>query len=64
MGLQDGAANNRGLRLPKNSSKNSKEMIGRVSDELINRVVCGSCIDLMAILSDNFVDLTVTSPPY
>ena len=50
--------------MPKNSSKNSKEMIGRVSDELINRVVCGSCIDLMAILSDNCVDLTVTSPPY
>jgi len=50
-----------------NRSKNSKEMIGRARDDLVNlvnRIFCGECLDLMAILPDNFVDLTVTSPPY
>lgn len=42
-----------------------KEKIGRVPDDLVNRIVCGECSRLMAeLLPDNCIDLTVTSPPY
>ena len=30
----------------------------------INKVYCENCLDTMAKMPDNFVDLTVTSPPY
>lgn len=30
----------------------------------VNNVYCGDCVKLMKELPDNFVDLTVTSPPY
>ena len=42
-----------------------KETIGRVPDELVNQIICGDCVKLMAdLLPDNCIDLTVTSPPY
>ena len=30
----------------------------------INKVYNESCLDTMSRMSDNFIDLTVTSPPY
>lgn len=30
----------------------------------VNRIYCGDCIDIMKQLSDEYIDLTVTSPPY
>ena len=30
----------------------------------INQVVCGDCADVMATFPDEYIDLTVTSPPY
>ncbi len=43
----------------------NKEKLGRVPDELINKVLCGDCAELMAtLLPSNCIDLTVTSPPY
>lgn len=32
--------------------------------ELLNKILHGNCVDLMALLPDNYVDLVVTSPPY
>jgi len=34
-----------------------------VSD-LINKIICGDCLDVMKKIPDNFIDLTLTSPPY
>ncbi len=31
---------------------------------MINKIYCENCLDTMARMPDNFVDLTVTSPPY
>ena len=31
---------------------------------ILNEIVCGNCIDIMATFPDNCIDLTVTSPPY
>lgn len=33
-------------------------------NSLINKIHCCNCLDLMARMPDEFVDLTVTSPPY
>lgn len=30
----------------------------------LNQIYSGNCVDVMKMMSDNFVDLTVTSPPY
>lgn len=30
----------------------------------LNQVFCGNCVDLMDMLPDEYIDLTVTSPPY
>lgn len=30
----------------------------------LNKIHCGDCLELMKIIPDNFIDLTVTSPPY
>lgn len=30
----------------------------------MNEIICGNCVDVMATFPDNYVDLTVTSPPY
>lgn len=30
----------------------------------IEKIVCGNCVDIMKLLPENFIDLTVTSPPY
>src|SRR5690554_5477886 len=30
----------------------------------INKIYCENCLDTMAKMPDNFIDLTVTSPPY
>lgn len=30
----------------------------------INKIYCENCLDTMARIEDNFIDLTVTSPPY
>jgi len=32
--------------------------------EILNKVICGNSIDLMGLIPDNSIDLTVTSPPY
>ena len=29
-----------------------------------NQIVCGNCVDIMIMMPDNYIDLTVTSPPY
>lgn len=31
---------------------------------MINTVICGDCVEVMQGMPDNYVDLTVTSPPY
>jgi len=42
-----------------------EEVNGWIPDELVNKIICGDCVDLMAdLLPDNCIDLTVTSPPY
>ena len=30
----------------------------------LNKIICGNCVDVMATFPDNYIDLTVTSPPY
>jgi len=30
----------------------------------VNKIYCENCVDTMARMDDNFIDLTVTSPPY
>lgn len=30
----------------------------------INAIHCGNCVDIMRYFPDNYVDLTITSPPY
>lgn len=32
--------------------------------DLLNKIVLGNCLDTMAKMPDNFIDLTLTSPPY
>ena len=34
------------------------------TSSMINRIVCGDCLRLMAGVPDNSINLTVTSPPY
>ena len=29
-----------------------------------NQIICGDCLEVMPNIPDNFIDLTVTSPPY
>ncbi len=31
---------------------------------MLNKIICGNCIDVMKRIPDNYIDLTVTSPPY
>ena len=33
-------------------------------DDFINQIICGDCLEVMKGISDNYIDLTVTSPPY
>ena len=33
-------------------------------NDFINKIICGDCIDVMKVMPDSSVDLTVTSPPY
>lgn len=33
-------------------------------DEIINKILCGDCIELMGCIPDNSIDLTISSPPY
>lgn len=33
-------------------------------NELLNKISCGDSVDLMKLIPDNSIDLTVTSPPY
>lgn len=33
-------------------------------NELLNKIICGNSIDLIKLIPDNIIDLTVTSPPY
>ena len=30
----------------------------------LNKIICGNCVDVMATFPGNYIDLTVTSPPY
>ena len=30
----------------------------------MNEIICGNCVDVMATFPDDYIDLTVTSPPY
>jgi len=30
----------------------------------LNKVILGDCLDIMKEFKDNYIDLTVTSPPY
>jgi len=32
--------------------------------DYINKIICGDCLEVMEEFPDNFIDLTVTSPPY
>jgi len=32
--------------------------------QFLNRIINGDCVDIMKQMPDNFIDLTVTSPPY
>ena len=32
--------------------------------DLENNIICGNCIDIMAKMPDNYIDLCLTSPPY
>ncbi|RMG81775.1 MAG: site-specific DNA-methyltransferase, partial [Chloroflexi bacterium] len=42
-----------------------KKMLGKPYYEAPNCLVyCGDCLDLLQELEDEFVDLTITSPPY
>lgn len=31
---------------------------------MINEIICGDCVDIMRQMPDDYIDLTVTSPPY
>ncbi len=31
---------------------------------LVNRIICGDCLELLPQISDNSIDLIFTSPPY
>ncbi len=31
---------------------------------MLNKIICGDCVDVMSTFPDGLVDLTVTSPPY
>ena len=31
---------------------------------MLNSIICGDCLDVMKNIPDNYIDLTVTSPPY
>ena len=33
-------------------------------EEMLNKVICGDCLEVMKDIPDNSIDLTVTSPPY
>lgn len=35
-----------------------------MNEKYLNKIICGNCIDVMKNISDNSIDLTVTSPPY
>ncbi|GAI87369.1 unnamed protein product, partial [marine sediment metagenome] len=32
--------------------------------EMINKIICGDCLEVMKKIEDNSIDLIVTSPPY
>jgi len=32
--------------------------------EIINKIICGDCLEKLINISENSVDLIVTSPPY
>jgi len=33
-------------------------------EDMINKVICGDCLEILPLMPDNSVDLVVTSPPY
>ena len=33
-------------------------------DKYLNKIICGDCLEIMKDMSDNSVDLVITSPPY
>jgi DNA modification methylase len=33
-------------------------------EEMLNKVICGDCLEVMKDIPDKSIDLTVTSPPY
>ena len=35
-----------------------------MSNKLINKIICGDCLEVMNHFPDKLVDLVVTSPPY
>jgi len=39
-------------------------MIYKYPDDFINKIICGDCFEVMKDIPDNFIDLTITSPPY
>jgi len=39
------------------SEKSKKELV-------LNKIICGDCVEVLKNMPDNFIDLVVTSPPY
>ena len=37
---------------------------GKLAEIKINQIYNENCVDTMSRMQDNFIDLTVTSPPY
>jgi len=35
-----------------------------VSNNYLNKIICGNCVDVMQSIDNDFIDLTITSPPY
>jgi len=35
-----------------------------IKEEYLNKIICGNAVDIMKQMPKNFIDLTVTSPPY
>ena len=32
--------------------------------DLMNKIICGDCVEVMKCIPDNEIDLVITSPPY
>lgn len=40
------------------------EEVNKFPENFINKIICGDCLELIKLISDNSIDGIITDPPY